>query len=62
MEADGKTGSLDPVTGEFAMEQYMGNFFAALTYSYRIALGDFDTDNLYAPMAWAFFVMATLFV
>jgi hypothetical protein len=62
MEADGKTGSVDPMTGEFATEPYLGDFFTALTYSYRIALGDFDTDNLFAPMAWAFFVMATLFV
>jgi len=44
------------------MDPYMPNIFNAITYTYRIALGDFDTGNLYAVPAWIFFIMATLFV
>ena len=62
MEVDQKTGKMDPVTGEFTEERYFDSFFKAATYTYRLALGDFDTDNLPDPIAWFFFIIATLFV
>jgi len=41
---------------------YLPSFWSAIEYSYRVALGDFDTDNLFSYTAWILFIMATLFV